>query len=48
MDERKYKEVPLGGLALKSWPLYQEVLEADKIINLPIAKHHSLAKPPWE
>jgi uncharacterized protein (DUF362 family) len=44
MDERKYKEVPLGGLALKSWPLYQEVLEADKIINLPIAKHHSLAK----
>ncbi len=43
MDDRKYKEMQLSGLALKTWPLYQEVFEADKVINVPIAKHHSLA-----
>jgi uncharacterized protein (DUF362 family) len=44
MDDKKYKEVPLKGEALKSWPLYTDVLEADKVINVPIAKHHSLSK----
>ena len=29
---------------MKSWPLYTEVFEADKVINIPIAKHHGLAK----
>jgi uncharacterized protein (DUF362 family) len=43
IDERKFKEVKLGGEALKSWPLYTEVLDADKVINVPIAKHHGLA-----
>ncbi|MFB3924885.1 MAG: DUF362 domain-containing protein [Syntrophales bacterium] len=43
IDERRFKEVRLGGLALKSWPLYQDILEADKVINVPIAKHHGLA-----
>jgi uncharacterized protein (DUF362 family) len=27
---------------LEDWPVFQPFLEADKIINLPIAKHHSL------
>jgi len=42
MDERKFKEVKLPGYALKSWPIYTEVLEADKVINVPIAKTHGL------
>ncbi len=43
VDERKFKEVKLQGEVLKSWPLYTEVLEADKFINVPIAKTHGLA-----
>ncbi len=44
MDERKFKEMSISGLALKKWPIYKEVVEADKVINVPIAKHHGLAK----
>lgn len=43
MDERKFKDVKINGMALKSWPLYTDILEADKIINVPIAKTHGLA-----
>jgi len=41
-DPELYREVDLGGVVLKSWPVFIPFLEADKIINLPIAKHHSL------
>jgi len=41
-DPSKFKEVNLGGDILQDWPVFQPFLEADKIINLPIAKHHSL------
>ena len=44
MDERKFKEVKIGGQVLKTWPLYTEILDADKVINMPIAKHHSLTR----
>ena len=44
MDERKFKDMAINGQALKSWPLYADIFEADKVINIPIAKHHSLAK----
>lgn len=44
MDERKFKDMDIEGVALKSWPLYTDIFEADKVINIPIAKHHSLAK----
>ncbi len=43
VDERKFREVKINGQALKSWPLYTEILEADKVINVPIAKHHGLS-----
>ena len=44
IDDRKFKEVAIPkGEAIKSWPLYRDILEADKIINVPIAKHHSLS-----
>jgi uncharacterized protein (DUF362 family) len=44
MDERKFKDMAINGEALKSWPLYTDIFEADKVINMPIAKHHGLAK----
>lgn len=44
IDERKFKDVAINGAALKMWPLYTEVLEADAVINVPIAKHHSLSR----
>lgn len=44
VDERRFKEMNIKGEAMKSWPLYTEIFEADKIINIPVAKHHSLAK----
>jgi len=44
MDDRKFKDIAINGEALKSWPLYTDIFEADKVINIPIAKHHGLAK----
>jgi uncharacterized protein (DUF362 family) len=44
VDERKFKDMDIKGEALKSWPLYTELFEADKVINVPIAKHHGSAK----
>jgi uncharacterized protein (DUF362 family) len=41
-EERKFREVDLGGDVLKVWPVFEPFLAADKIINIPIAKHHSL------
>lgn len=42
VDDRKFRDMTINGQALKSWPLYTEIFEADKVINVPIAKHHSL------
>jgi uncharacterized protein (DUF362 family) len=44
MDDRKFRDIALKGQVLKSWPLYTEVLEADKIVNVPIAKVHGIAR----
>ncbi len=44
MDDRKFIDIKINGGALKQWPLYKDVFEADKVINVPIAKHHGLAK----
>ena len=44
VDDRKFRDMEIKGEALTSWPLYTEVFEADKVINIPIAKHHGLAK----
>lgn len=43
VDERKFRDLKISGNVLKSWPLYTEIFEADKVINVPIAKHHGLA-----
>jgi uncharacterized protein (DUF362 family) len=41
-EERKFKEVDLGGEVLNVWPVLEPFLAADKMINIPVAKHHSL------
>jgi uncharacterized protein (DUF362 family) len=41
-EERHFREVDLGGDVLTTWPVLEPILTADKVINLPIAKHHSL------
>lgn len=45
MDRRAYRELAIrGGVAFDQWEFYQPVLEADRFINVPIAKHHSISK----
>lgn len=44
IDERRFRDISIKGQVLKSWPLYRDIFEADKVINVPVAKHHSLAK----
>jgi len=41
-DPEMFREVDLNGVVLKSWPVFTPFLECDKIVNMPIAKHHSL------
>ncbi len=43
-DERKFKDVAINGEVLKAWPLYTEIFETDKVINVPIAKTHGLTR----
>jgi uncharacterized protein (DUF362 family) len=44
LDEKRFRDVKLDGQRLKTWPLYPEILEADLVINVPIAKHHGLSR----
>ena len=40
----RLKKMALNGEWLKEWEVYTDFVEADKIINVPIAKTHSLSK----
>ncbi|MBN2367186.1 MAG: DUF362 domain-containing protein [Calditrichaeota bacterium] len=41
----KFRSVSLPeGEILKEWPIYKDYLEADKVINVPVAKHHSMSR----
>ncbi|MGD2272229.1 MAG: DUF362 domain-containing protein [Desulfobacterales bacterium] len=37
------KDMRLGGNRLGVWPVFVPLIEADVLINLPVAKHHSLS-----
>jgi uncharacterized protein (DUF362 family) len=41
--DRKFRRMRLRGDLLDDWPVYTALVEADKVINVPIAKHHNLA-----
>ncbi len=43
MEDRHFVKTDLKGDVLKDWNCYRGALDADKIINVPIAKHHGLS-----
>jgi len=45
IDDRKFVKMPIkDGDTLSGWTFYKDILEADRIINVPIAKHHNAAR----
>ncbi len=45
MSRVKFAEFPIpNGKDITAWEIYRDVIEADVLINVPIAKHHSLAR----
>ncbi len=42
--EDDFVDVDLRGQLLSTWPVLKYVLEADKLINMPIAKHHGFTR----
>jgi uncharacterized protein (DUF362 family) len=40
----RFRSMRLRGEVLDEWPVYTPLVDADKVINVPIAKHHNLAK----
>jgi uncharacterized protein (DUF362 family) len=44
IDRRAWTRIALkNGVALQEWEFYAPALEADRLINLPIAKHHTIS-----
>jgi uncharacterized protein (DUF362 family) len=43
-DDYRLKKTALKGAWLKEWEIFADFLETDKIINVPIAKVHSLSR----
>lgn len=41
--EHRFREMRLRGEVLDRWPVYKPLVEADKVINAPVAKHHNLS-----
>jgi uncharacterized protein (DUF362 family) len=44
VDDYRVKKMALKGEWIKDWEILLDVIESDKIINVPIAKHHSLCR----
>ena len=42
--EHRFRGMRMGGEVLDEWPVFRPLVEADKVINAPVAKHHNLAK----
>lgn len=42
--EHRFRGMRLRGDVLDEWPVYTPLVNADKVINVPIAKHHNLSK----
>lgn len=40
----RFREMRLRGDVLDQWPVYTPLVNADKVINVPVAKHHNLSK----
>jgi len=45
MNRAKFREVEIPeGRDLSSWEVYQDILTADVVIDVPVAKHHNLSR----
>jgi uncharacterized protein (DUF362 family) len=45
MSNMKYREVDIpSGIDIKKWPVYSDALDADVLIDVPIAKHHNMGR----
>jgi uncharacterized protein (DUF362 family) len=44
LDDSRFKEMAIGGQRLDKWAVYPDIAESDLVINVPIVKHHSIAK----
>jgi uncharacterized protein (DUF362 family) len=45
MNRNKFRTIAIPeGHAIQEWPFYKDALDADVLINVPIAKHHNLAR----
>jgi uncharacterized protein (DUF362 family) len=44
MESERFKNIKIDGSFLKEWEVYDEALAANVLINVPVAKHHSLTK----
>ena len=42
--EHHFRTMRLRGEVLDEWPVYRTLIEADRVINVPVAKHHNLAR----
>lgn len=42
--EHKFRTTRMKGELLDEWPIFTPLVDADKVINVPIAKHHNLAR----
>jgi uncharacterized protein (DUF362 family) len=43
MNSNKFRTNPIpDGVDIKEWIFYQDILDADVVINVPIAKHHGM------
>jgi uncharacterized protein (DUF362 family) len=40
----RFREMRMKGDVLDLWPVYTPLVNADKVINVPVAKHHNLSK----
>lgn len=43
-SEHRFRQMRLKGEVLDEWPVFTPLVNADKVINVPVAKHHNLAK----
>lgn len=44
LDRRRFRQTAIGGERVKTIPIYPDILECDLVLNVPIIKHHGLAK----
>ena len=44
VDSERVTTVDIGGEVIREWDVFDEMLDADVRINVPVAKHHSLSR----